>query len=100
MEKELPRAARRSLSGRLVWDMEWSRYVQLRALKTSWPDHVCRAIAKRSKRTGRIRAQLDRLSGHEYASPRLAALQRGEIAGSCLPGKRRQRSTDSSSGRV
>src|SRR5580658_7060896 len=100
MEKELPRAACGGLSGRLVRHMEWSRYLQLRAVKTSRPDDVRRAIAQRSQPTGWVRAQLDRLSGHEYAPPRVAALQLGEIARSRLPGKRRQLSSDSSVGRV
>src|SRR6202522_4190236 len=100
MEKELPGAACGGLSGRLVWHMEWSRYLQLRAVKTSRPDDVRRAIAKRSQPTGWVRAQLDRLSGHEYASPRLAALQRREIAGSRVSGKRYQFSAPCSVGRI
>src|SRR5271154_6342790 len=100
MEKELPCAACGSLSGRLVWHMEWSRHLQLGAVKTSRPDDVRRAIAKGSQSTGWVRAQLDRLSRHEYAPSRLAALQCGETARSRLPGKRRQLSADSSDGRV
>ena len=79
-----------------IWYGIWSGpdYLQLGAIEISRADHVRRSSISRSQDANGPGIQLDRLSSYEYASPRLAALQRGQAAGPRISRRRGQLHAD------